>query len=249
MTVLDDLDRQRCALGVSDGAVVREFSPDGTECRIVFAYCADSEIEDVIGAEKARADAHGYSVEWKVYSHDALSGMEERLLAAGFEAEPVEQVLVLPLTEDAVAAFDSPGVDVRRVRDEAGLRGVAEISRSLGRGDVDAEVSRLSDVLRESPAEMSVHVAYLDRVPVSCGRLHFAEDSQLAELAGGRTNPAYQRRGLFVAVVGSRLREAVERGRTHVVVDALPTSEPILLKRGFERLTSTQPFAYTAPHP
>jgi predicted GNAT family acetyltransferase len=61
-------------------------------------------------------------------------------------------------------------------------------------------------------------------------------------LAGGRTSPAYRRRGLFTAVVGARLREAAARGRTHVFVDALPTSEPILLRRGFEFVALTQPF-------
>ncbi len=34
------------------------------------------------------------------------------------------------------------------------------------------------------------------------------------------------------------------RNRTHAFVDALPTSEPILLKRGFQFVTHTQPFMY-----
>jgi hypothetical protein len=49
---------------------------------------------------------------------------------------------------------------------------------------------------------------------------------------------------LFTAVVAARLREAAARGCQHVLVDALPTSEPILTRFGFAALTSTQPFSY-----
>jgi predicted acetyltransferase len=64
------------------------------------------------------------------------------------------------------------------------------------------------------------------------------------KLAGGRTVTTHRRRGLFTALVGSRLREAASRGCTHAFVDALPTSEPILTKLGFTSLTSTQPYTY-----
>ena len=38
--------------------------------------------------------------------------------------------------------------------------------------------------------------------------------------------------------------KAVRRGVAYVCVDALPTSEPILAKRGFEAVTYTQPFRW-----
>jgi hypothetical protein len=40
------------------------------------------------------------------------------------------------------------------------------------------------------------------------------------------------------------MKEALERNRKYLLVDALPTSEPVLRKRGFQRLTDTQSFVY-----
>jgi hypothetical protein len=244
------LDRARQAAGVrsEDGRVVREVSLDGAECRIVFADCAADGLEALVRAEVARAAEFGYALEWKTYGHDRLAGLTVRLLDAGFEPDAVEKVLVTSVDEASLAGFpvlDSPGVVIDRVHDERGLDGVAEVGRRSGRADAEAEVRALAAVLRAHPERVSVYVARVDGVAVACGRLHFTPGGEFAELAGGRTVPGSRGRGLFTALVGSRLREARARGCTRVFVDALPTSEPILLRRGFEVVTSTQPFTYT----
>ncbi|GAA0676639.1 hypothetical protein GCM10010193_32260 [Kitasatospora atroaurantiaca] len=244
--ILAGLDRERRASGepASHGGVVREFSADRSECRIVFSHCADAEIEDVIREEMALARAAGYTLEWKVYGHDAPSDLGERLVAAGFEADDVENVLVLPLDKAATAAFETTGCEVRRVHDEQGLADYAEISREIGRRNSEEEKHQLGLALRDAPEEMSIHIAYVDGEPVACGRVYFKEGSEYAELAGGRTKTTHRKQGLFTALVGARLKEALERNRTHVFVDALPTSEPTLRKRGFQLVTHTQPFVY-----
>nr|WP_272919157.1 GNAT family N-acetyltransferase [Streptomyces sp. SID8352] len=98
--------------------------------------------------------------------------------------------------------------------------------------------------MRHAPETLSIHIAYIDGEPASCGRAYFRRGGSYAELAGGRTVPEHRRQGLFTALVGSRLRQARERGRTHVFVDALPTSEPTLRKLSFEVVTWTRPFVY-----
>ncbi len=245
--LLSILDDERRASGVpsSSGTVVREFAPDGAECRIVHSNCTADNVDAVIRDEIARAQTAGYTLEWKTYGHDTPPDLGDRLLAAGFEADDRESVLALPLTETSIAAFETQPYEVRRVHDDEGLAGVAEISREIGRTDVEAERHRLAAVLRDSPRDMSVHVAYVDGKPVSTGRIYFPEGSNVAELAGGRTKSTHRNRGLFTALVASRLREAVGRDRTYAFVDALPTSEPILRKRGFRFVTDTRPFVYT----
>ncbi|WP_437868640.1 GNAT family N-acetyltransferase [Sorangium sp. So ce363] len=131
-----------------------------------------------------------------------------------------------------------------RVEDERGLADVAEISRDIGRRDVDAETRRLAGILRDTPDGMTVHVLRFNGEPVACGRTHYAEGSEFAELAGGRTQSAHRGRGYFSALVRHRLAEALARGRTYALVDALPTSEPILRRLGFTVLTSTRPYVY-----
>ncbi|QUH00026.1 GNAT family N-acetyltransferase [Saccharopolyspora erythraea] len=205
---------------------------------------AGTDTDAVIRDETTRADAHGYALEWKLYGHDEPADLADRLLAAGFRPDAAETVLALPLTDASASAFTAPAYDIRRVHDADGLDAVVEISREIGRTGAEEEKHRLAAVLRETPREMSVHVAYVDGEPVACGRTHFAPGSGLSELAGGRTKTTHRRRGLFTALVAARLHEALARGRTHLVVDALPTSEPILRKRGFHALTRTRPYLY-----
>ena len=242
--LLDLLDRARRASGhaATSGGVVRETSPDGRACRIVYAHCAADEVAGVVRDEVARAEANGYVLEWKLYGHDGPPGLADSLLAAGFRPDDPESVLVLPLTAATLAAFDAPAYERRRVDDAAD---VAEISREIGRGDVEEERRRLTAALRAAPDELSIHVAYVDGEPVACGRIHFPRDSDLAELAGGRTKTTHRRQGFFTALVAARLREAAARNRTHVSVDALPTSEPLLRRRGFRLVTGTRPYVYT----
>ena len=245
-TILASLDGWRRAAGepAGRGGVVRECSVDGSECRIVYSRLSADDADDVIQAEKALSAARGYELEWKLYGHDTPSDLAERLLAAGFEADDQEQVMALPLDAETLAAFDTTGYDVRRVVDEQGLADYAEIAREIGRKRTDEELQRLLATLRTAPESMSVHIAYVGSEPVAGGRLYFPTGGGFAELAGGRTKTTHRRRGLFTAVVGSRLAEAYARGRTLVVTDALPTSEPILGKRRFRAVVSTQPFIY-----
>ncbi|MET8327363.1 GNAT family N-acetyltransferase [Streptomyces sp. NPDC005181] len=244
--ILADLDAERLASGepAGRGGVVREYAADGSECRIVFSRLSLEDADDVIREEMALARDGGYTLEWKLYGHDVPSGLDERLLAAGFEADDTEQVLVLPVNEATLETFKAPGYDVRRIHDEAGLADYAEIAREIGRKNPEEEKKQLAAVLLEAPDSMSVHIAYVEGEPVACGRIYFKEGSGYAELAGGRTKTTHRKRGLFTAVVGARLTEAHERGRALVFTDALPTSEPILRKRGFRVVTSTQPFVY-----
>ncbi|WP_206505711.1 GNAT family N-acetyltransferase [Streptomyces chrestomyceticus] len=243
--ILAGLDEERRALGEGSGrGVVRELATDGSECRIVYAGCAPEELDDVIREETALARSRDYTLEWKVYGHDTPADLADRLTAAGFEPDDQESVLVLPLDGADLDSFDTAGRDIRPVTDEQGLADYAQIARALGRKNAEEERQRLAAELRDDPEALSIHIAYVDGQPASCGRAYFRRGGSYAELAGGRTVPEHRRQGLFTALVGSRLRQARERGRTHVFVDALPTSEPTLRKLGFEVVTWTRPFVY-----
>ncbi len=248
--ILAGLNAERRVLGTpfAGGDVVVDRSADGSECRIVFASCPPEEIDDLIRRERDAAGSGGYSLEWKYYGHDTPVDLPERLVAAGFEAGDEEEVLVLPLDEASLAAFgDGGGHEIRIVRDERDLADYAEVSREIGRRNVEEERRTLALKLKENPDEVSIHIAYVDGEPVACGRVYFRPGGPYAELAGGRTKTTHRRRGLFTALVASRLREARDRGRTHAFVDALPTSAPILRKQGFQFVTRTRPFMLEQP--
>ena len=242
--ILEILDGARRASGEpsAHGNVVREFSLDGSECRIVYSQCTTEEIDDLIYTEISLATAHGYALEWKTHGHDVPSSLAARLVAAGFEPSPRESVLALDVNHEATASFAAPSCEIRRVDDKGGLDDVADIAREIGRTNVEHEQGQLALVLDQTPADLSIYVAYVGGEPVASGRIEFPRGSAVAWLAGGRTKTMHRNRGLFIALVGARLREALARRCTHVFVDARPASESILRKRGFRFVTHTQPF-------
>ncbi len=239
-----DFERRVASERFMQGDIVRQHSPDGSRCLILYSRCTAKEIDEVIRNEISLAESRKYTLEWKAYGHDSPPNLKDRLLAAGFEPEPVESVMILPVNEGALAAFDVPAYDIRRIHDLEHLDDVAAISREIGRTNVEEEKSRLALILRDTPDQMSIYVAYINGEAVACGRIHFQENSEFAELCGGRTKTAHRNKGLYSALVAARLREALERNRRYIFVDALPTSEPILKKRGFQFVTHTQPFLY-----
>lgn len=244
--ILACLDALRRGSGTpaAGGGLVREYTDGAPECRIVYSRLAPGDADGIIGREMALAAERRYTLEWKLYGDDTPADLAGRLLAAGFEADDAEQVLALPVSAASLAAFGTSGYEVRRVCDEAGLADYAEIARETGRKNAEEERRQLAGAMRAAPEAMSIHIAYLAGEPVACGRIYFPAGRRCAELAGGRTKTTHRLRGLFTAVVSSRLTEACERGRDLVFTDALPTSEPILTKRGFRIVTWTQPFRY-----
>lgn len=210
--LLRRLDHHRLCLA-EPGSVARGFSPDRSECRILLAPATPAGIATLVAEEKALADRRRYTLEWKVYGHDGPANLVDSLLAAGFEPDDEEQVLVLPLATaggaPAGAGARPPGTDIVRVEDEHCLAYVAEISRDIGRRDVDAETRRLAGILRDTPDGMTVHLLRFNGEPVACGRTHYAEGSELAELAGGRTKSA--RRTAARANAAVRASSGVER--------------------------------------
>ena len=180
-----------------------------------------------------------------MFGHDPRTELPEVLVGAGFVGEPKEQVLAAYATDRLLERWDAPRCEVRRVRDSAGIADIAKVSREVGRKNVEAESKHLAATLKDTRRTTWAYVARIDGEPVACGRLHFASSQPIAWLAGGRTSPAFRRRGLYIATVRRRTEDAIARGCVAVIVDSLPTSEPILAKRGFEAISDKQAFVLT----
>ena len=227
----------------SDEGVARDISADGKMGEIVYSSCTEAEVDRVIERQIRAARSAGYELEWKVFGHDQPSCLGERLLAAGFEAGDRQMFMVLRADADALTRFDLYPCDIQRVTNAEGLKDYRTIREEVSGKDGGGEIARYIPMLRDHPDSMSIYVAYVDREPAACGRVYFHPNSQFAGLYGGNTREKFRRRGLFIQVVAARIREALNRGIVNICVDALPTSEPILRKRGFQDLTYTQPFS------
>ena len=227
---------------ISEMGVIKDISAHGSSAEIVCSSCAEDEIDQIIAQQIEFARSAGYELEWKVYGHDQPKNLGERLVAAGFEAGDEESFMVFCASDDALGRFGAVSHDIRRVTDQEGLRDYQIVREEVHGKSCAQEIEQYHVVLEKHPDSMSVYVAYVEGEPAACGRIYFHEASQFAGLFGGNTRGKFRNRGLFTQLVAVRIREAMSRGIVYITVDALPTSEPILAKRGFVRLTYTQPF-------
>ena len=209
------------------------------ESMVVFSRLNADNADQVIRSQISYFEQLGHNFEWKVYDYDTPPDLRERLLAHGFGADDPEAVLVLDLTEAPEALLRPVTHDVRRITRPSKLDQVVSVQRSVW---PDADYipwleQRLSDDLQHGPEWISIYVAYLDNRPASSAWITFHQGSQFAGLWGGSTLPEYRQRGLYTALVATRLQEARQRGVRFLTIDASPMSRAVLEKYGFRLLT------------
>lgn len=141
------------------GRVVRQTGGAGDWNGVLWSDLREAdaeEVEAVIAAQVRHYAARGLAFEWKLYSHDHPRDLGRRLLAAGFEPEPAETLMVAE-TAAVVRALDgpagSPPGDARLVpvTDAAGVELLAEVhEQAFGTGR-DAIRRRLLALLADEP--------------------------------------------------------------------------------------------------
>ena len=230
----------------SGNGVVKDVSTDGESCEIVYSCCAEDEVDRMIEQQIQTARRERYELEWKVYGHDLPQCLAERLTAAGFEAGEKEAFMVFSANDKDLGRFGICQDDIRRATNKEDLGDVQSIFEEVYGRSCEKLIEQYVFMLENHPNNMSVYIAYVEGDPAACGRVYFHAGSRFAALYGGQTRERYRRRGIFTQIVAVRIREAFSRGIVNICVDALPTSEPILRKHGFENVTYTQPFCFSA---
>ncbi|MFE9421439.1 GNAT family N-acetyltransferase [Kitasatospora sp. NPDC006697] len=206
---------------------------------------------DEAGADAAIAEqvrwfaAQGREFEWKHYSHDRPADLPERLLAAGFTAEPSETLMVAEAAGQTAEVALPDGVRLRTATDEEGVRQLSEVHRAAFGEHADRFEAQLLAQLAESPGTLTVVLAMAGGRAVGGARMETLPGVSFAGLWGGGTLPEWRGKGLYRALVAERARAAVARGYRYLQVDALPTSRPILERLGFTALTTTTPFTWS----
>ncbi|MBC7527164.1 MAG: GNAT family N-acetyltransferase [Chthonomonadaceae bacterium] len=228
-----------------DTEIVRDISEDGKSGEIVYSSCSEIGIDRAIKHEIQRSREERYDLEWKVYGHDLPPCLSEHLVLAGFTAGAKEAFLVLVTSDESVKRFAIGDADIRRITSREGLSGYQGIIEEVRGKSCEREIEQYGFMLENHPDSISLYVAYVDGEPAACGRVYFCKESKFAALYGGNTRERFRRRGLFTQIVAARTQEALSRGIVNICVDALPTSEPILKKQGFEKVTDTQPFRFS----
>ncbi|MGW0962871.1 GNAT family N-acetyltransferase [Streptomyces gelaticus] len=199
----------------------------------------------VIAAQVAHYAALGHGeFEWKLYAHDRPADLAHRLLAAGFEAEEPETLLVAPVAELSTAVELPDGVRLRTVRDAADVELMARAHERAFGSDWSQLRHQVLARLAEDPDGFVGVLAMVGDEPVSSARMELYRGTGFAGLWGGGTVEAWRGKGVYRALVAFRARIAAERGYRYLQVDASEMSSPILQRLGFAALSTTTPYMY-----
>jgi hypothetical protein len=119
--------------------------------------------------------------------------------------------------------------------------------------DYSFTTAQLLDALRAGSTQHRGYIAYANgggggggAEPVSIGRLYTHPQSLFGGLYGGGTLAAFRGRGFYRATVAARARDAAAHGAKFLLIDALPTSRPIVERLGFVHVTDTWPCTWTS---
>lgn len=213
---------------------------DGAYHTIIFsklnADTADAVIEEQVGHYRAL----GVGFEWKVYGHDRPGDLVQRLVRQGFTAGPKEAVLVLDLRDPPQWAREW-AVHVIRIDRLDQVPLFRDAAEEIFGKDYGVTSGQLERAIRAGSTQHRAYVAMVDGVAAGIGRLYTHPGSAFGGLYGGGTRAAFRGRGLYRAVVAVRARDAAELGARFLIVDALPTSRPILERLGFVHVADTWP--------
>ena len=203
----------------------------------------DLDVDAVIARQVERFAGLG-EWEWKHYAHDRPGDLPQRLLRAGFAAEPAETLLVASAADVAREVPAPEGVELRPVVDAEGVAALVRVHEQVFGTEAGWIGRELQAQLDADPQAAAAVVAWAGDVPVCSGRVTFLRGAEFAGLWGGGTLPQWRGRGVFRAVVAYRARAAAERGYRYLQVDASDDSLPILRRTGFTELTTTTPYLH-----
>ncbi|TFC89566.1 GNAT family N-acetyltransferase [Cryobacterium sp. TMT3-29-2] len=189
--------------------------------------------------------ARSEGVEWKTRGHDLPADLTERLLAAGFAPEERETVVVAETGRLNAEPVLPVGVTIRQVGTRADFERIAALQTEVWDEDHAWLATELETSVCDTPDDVLVFVAEAGGQIVSSCRLELTPGTDFAGLWGGSTLSEWRGRGIYRALVAHRARLAQDRGVRYLQVDASAASEPILLRLGFQAITTTTPYVWT----
>ena len=208
---------------------------------VAFTFANESNLSRVIDNELEYFVPMAQPFTWKVYDHDLLPSLKEKLNSRRFvENDDPADVMVLTLKDAPADLFQPVKSDIQRITDREGLKDVIHVLDKVYSGH-NIWVNDRLEMHLQLPGYLSVYVAYLDageaRQPAAVAWTYFPKGS-FATLFAGSTVPEYRKQGLYTDLLSVRLNEIRARGYPFAVVETGSISRPIAAKHGFQHLTT-----------
>jgi GNAT superfamily N-acetyltransferase len=204
-----------------------------------------AELDELIARQVRVFAERGERFEWKLHAHDLPVDLAQRLLAAGFEPENEESVMIAPVAAVAAEPRLPAGVRVREVTERADFDRIAAMEEAIWRDNRGWLADGLEAERAADPSAIAIVVAEAGAELVCAGWVRFAAGTEFATLWGGGTLPAWRSRGIYRAVIAQRAQLAAARGFRYLQVDAADASRPILGRLGFVSVTTTTPYIWS----
>ena len=219
------------------GDVVRFVRPTPGMNFVSFTFANERKLDRAIESTVEYFAPMHQPFTWKVYDHDQLPSLKDRLVSHGFSNEEGDPVMVLDLKRVPTQPVDSPIADIRRITSREGLKDIVHVLDQVYGGKNDWVYDRMG--LHMATPRIFERLRFVRRrevlLPIAWTcfpRGHFAT------LFGGTTLPEYRKRGLYTSLLATRLKEIRERGYSFAVVETGAMSKPIVERHGFQQLTT-----------
>ena len=226
--------------------IVRLLRDTGGWAGVTCAELEGLDVERTIAAQIERFAEHPGHWEWKHYSYDEPADLPQRLLAAGFRAEPAETLLVAEIAELELTVAPPTGIELVEVRDAKQARALVALQDEVfEEGNPGMAESLIAGLARE-PTDVAATMALAGGEPVAGMRIEFEPGTEFAGLWGGCTRADWRGRGIARALLAHQAKQGAERGVRYLQADAVEMSYPILLRLGFVELCKTTPYVYAS---
>ena len=205
---------------------------------VSFTFAGEQDLDRVIDEQMEYFIPRDLPFTWKVYEHDHLRLLEEKLISRGFvydDSDPGD-IMTLDINEVSPGLLQPVKSDIRQIHSSEGLKDVVYVLDQVYGNDNSWVYDRLGGHLK-IPGYLSLYVAYVDDQPASVAWTYFPA-GDFALLFAGSTTIEFRKQGLYTSLLATRLQEIRKRAYRIAVVEAGSMSRPIVAKHGFQHLTT-----------
>ena len=209
---------------------------------VSFTFANEPDLERVIDQQLDYFLPMEQPFTWKVYDHDLLPSLKDKLASRSFVSDGGDAVMVLDVKHAPNSLLEPVTADIRRINNLDGLKDVIHVLDNVYGGQNTWVNDRLGGHLK-IPGYLSVYAAYVEDQPASIAWTYFPR-GHFATLFAGTTIAEYRKQGLYTSLLSVRLKEIRERGVQFAVVETGDMSKPIVAKHGFKHLTTVYDYEW-----
>jgi GNAT superfamily N-acetyltransferase len=214
---------------------------------VVFSRLDAASADTAIAGEIDYFSSLDHAFEWKLHGHDEPADLAERLLRHGFAADPPETIVVRDLTDEPPRPPAALSIKIRRIGEPSELSALVAVQDEVWGDDHAWYGQALARELAADAAQIEILVAYARARAVATSLMRLHRGTLFGSLWGAATLPAFQRRGLYTALVERHVMTARAAGARLLTVDANDNSRPVLERVGFRSLVGVQGFVWRPP--